>query len=120
MRRVAVDQAKAYIADGTPVEDRVTNGYLQMAANVEGNDLRALVAMVEGMRNSVEPTPENAPAQPILMAAGSEDGIRDSAVRLAEAAPDASFFEIPRRNHFNAPTSRDFRERAIAFLSEGR
>ncbi|MCS5487884.1 alpha/beta hydrolase [Curtobacterium flaccumfaciens pv. beticola] len=116
MRRVAVDQAKAYIADGTPIEDRVTNGYLQMASGVEGNDLRALVAMVEGMRDSIEPTPENAPAQPILMAAGSEDGIKDSAVRLAAAAPDADFFEIPGRNHFNAPTSRAFRARAIAFL----
>ncbi|MCY1693142.1 alpha/beta fold hydrolase [Curtobacterium sp. SL109] len=116
MRRVRVDQARAFITDGTPVEDRVTNGYLTMAAGVDGNDLGALVAMVEGMRNSIEPTPENAPAQPILMAAGSEDGIRDSAVRLAEAAPNASFFEIPGRNHFNAPTSRPFREAAIAFL----
>lgn len=116
MRRVRVDQAKAYLADGTPIEDRVTNGYLTMAGNVEGNDLAALVAMVEGMRNSIEPTPDNAPAQPILMAAGSEDGIRDSAVRLAQAAPDASFFEIPGRNHFNAPTSRAFREAALAFL----
>ncbi|WP_420368870.1 alpha/beta fold hydrolase [Curtobacterium sp. L1-20] len=120
MRRVRVDQAKAYLADGTPIEDRVTNGYLTMAGNVEGNDLEALVAMVEGMRGSIEPTPTNAPTQPILMAAGSEDGIRDSAVRLAEAAPDASFFEIPGRNHFNAPTSRAFREAAIAFLSERR
>ncbi len=67
----------------------MTNGYLTMAGNVEGNDLRALVAMVEGMRDSIEPTPENAPAQPLLMAAGSEDGIKDSAVRLAAAAPDA-------------------------------
>ncbi|MEK6311108.1 MAG: alpha/beta hydrolase [Curtobacterium sp.] len=119
MRRVAVDQAKAYLADGTPIEDRVTNGYLTMAGNVEGNDLRALVAMVEGMRDSIEPTPENAPAQPLLMAAGSEDGIKDSAVRLAAAAPDAGFFEIPGRNHFNAPTSRAFREAAIAFLGGG-
>jgi len=120
MRRVRVDQAKAYIADGTPIEDRVTNGYLTMAGNVEGNDLGALVAMVEGMRNSIEPTPENAPAQPLLIAAGSEDGIRDSAVRLAEAAPDATFFEIPGRNHFNAPTSRPFREAALRFLSAPR
>lgn len=118
MRRVRVDQAKAYIADGTPIEDRVTSGYLTMAGNVEGNDLGALVAMVEGMRDSIEPTPENAPAQPLLMAAGSEDGIRDSAVRLAQAAPDARFFEIPGRNHFNAPTSRAFRDAAIAFLTD--
>ncbi|MGG7306835.1 alpha/beta fold hydrolase [Curtobacterium sp. AB451] len=118
MRRVRVDQAKAYLADGTPIEDRVTNGYLTMAGNVDGNDLGALVAMVEGMRDSIEPTPGNAPAQPVLMAAGSEDGIKDSAVRLAAAAPDASFFEIPGRNHFNAPTSRAFRDAAIAFLTD--
>jgi pimeloyl-ACP methyl ester carboxylesterase len=120
MRRVRVDEARAYIEHGTPVEDRVTNGYLQMAGGVAGNDLGALVAMVEGMRNSIEPTPENAPAQPILMAAGSEDGIRDSARRLAEAAPNAEFFEIPGRNHFNAPTSRQFRDAAIAFLDRTR
>lgn len=117
MRRVRVDEAKAFIADGTAVEDRVTEGYLTMAAGIEGNDLTALVAMVEGMRDSVEPTPDNAPSQPILMAAGSEDGIKDSAVRLAQAAPDAAFFEIPGRNHFNAPTSRAFREAAITFLA---
>jgi pimeloyl-ACP methyl ester carboxylesterase len=120
MRRVQVDQARAFIAHGTPIDDRVTAGYLTMARGVEGNDLGALVAMVEGMRDSIEPTPENAPAQPVLMAAGSEDGIRDSAVRLAEAAPDASFFEIPGRNHFNAPTSRAFREAAIAFFDRTR
>jgi pimeloyl-ACP methyl ester carboxylesterase len=119
MRRVRVDQARAYIEHGTPAEDRVTAGYLTMAANVAGNDLRALVAMVEGMRDSVEPTPANAPTQPLLMAAGSDDGIRDSAVRLAAAAPHASFTEIPGRNHFNAPTSRHFREAAIAFLGPG-
>ena len=36
MRRVRVDQAKAYIADGTPIEDRVTNGYLTMAGERRG------------------------------------------------------------------------------------
>lgn len=120
MRRIRVDEAQAYLTDGTPVADRVTNGYLQMAAGVEGNDLRALITMVEGMRNSIEPTPDNAPAQPLLMAAGSEDGILASSQRLAAAAPDARFFEIPGRNHFNAPTSRAFREAAIAFLDETR
>jgi pimeloyl-ACP methyl ester carboxylesterase len=118
MRRVRVDQARAFIDSGTPVEDRVTNGYLTMAAGVDGNDLEALVAMVEGMRDSIEPTPRNAPAQPILLAAGSEDGILESSKRLAAAAPNASFVEIPGRNHFNAPTSRVFREAAIAFLDE--
>jgi len=120
MRRVRVDQARAYIEHGTPIEDRVTNGYVTMASGVPGNDLVALVAMVEGMRDSVEPTPRNAPAQPLLLAAGSEDGIRASSERLAASAPDAAFVEIPGRNHFNAPTSRAFREAAIAFLDRTR
>ena len=36
MRRVRVDQARAFITDGTPVEDRVTKGYLTMAAQRRG------------------------------------------------------------------------------------
>ncbi|WIB63241.1 alpha/beta hydrolase [Curtobacterium sp. MCBD17_040] len=120
MRRVRVDQARAFIEHGEPVEDRVTNAYLTMASGVPGNDLRALVAMVEGMRDSVEPRPDNAPTQPLLLAAGSEDGILAASQRLAAAAPRAEFVEIPGRNHFNAPTSRAFREAAIAFLQRTR
>ncbi|KQO63475.1 alpha/beta fold hydrolase [Curtobacterium sp. Leaf261] len=120
MRRVRVDEARAFVESGTPVQDRLTNEYLTMAAGVHGNDLTAIVAMVEGMRDSVEPTPENAPAQPMLMAAGSEDGILEASKRLAARAPHAEFLEIPGRNHFNAPTSRVFRDAAIAFLDATR
>jgi pimeloyl-ACP methyl ester carboxylesterase len=116
LTRFRVDEAKRHIADGTPVEDRLTKAYLTMAGGIPGNDLTALVALVEGMQEGEQPDPENPPAQPVLFATGSEDKIVDASRRLAAATPGGEFFEIPGRNHFNAPTSRKFRDAALAFL----
>jgi pimeloyl-ACP methyl ester carboxylesterase len=116
LTRFRVDQAKAFLDDGAPIEDRLTQGYLTMAGQLKNNDLVALVALVEGMRGGAQPDRMNPPAQPILFAAGSEDGIIEASRSLAEATPRGEFFEIPGRNHFNAPTSRSYREAALAFL----
>jgi pimeloyl-ACP methyl ester carboxylesterase len=118
LTRFRVDDAKAFIADGTPVEDRLTGAYLTMAEGIPGNDLAALVALVEGMRGGEQPDPANPPQQPVLFAAGSEDPILAASERLAAAAPLGEFFRIEGRNHFNAPTARAFRTRALEFLSE--
>ena len=117
LTRFQVPEAKAFLADGTPVTDRLTRAYLDMAAGVRGNDLVALVALVEGMRGGAQPDPADPPRQPLLFATGSEDRILEASRELAAAAPAGDFFEIPGRNHFNAPTSRDFREAALAFLA---
>ncbi|MET0990602.1 MAG: alpha/beta hydrolase [Glaciihabitans sp.] len=116
LTRFRVDQARAFIADGTPVADRLTGGYLTMAGGIPGNDLGALVSLVEGMRGSPQPHAGNAPEQRTLFATGSEDGILAASRTLAEATPNGSFFEIAGRNHFNAPTARTFRDAAIDFL----
>ena len=118
LTRFKVSEARAFINDGTPVADRLTGGYLQMAGSIKGNDLPALVSLVEGMRGGPQPDAANAPFQEVLFATGSEDGILEKPRALATAAPNASFFEIPGRNHFNAPTSRAFRDAAIEFLGE--
>ncbi len=119
LRRFRVADARAQIEHGTEVDDRLTGAYLSMARALPGNDLRALVALVEGMRGGSQPGAENAPNQPLLFATGSEDRILEASRALARAAPDATFFEIPGRNHFNAPTARAFRQAAIGFLSGG-
>lgn len=116
LTRFRVDQATAFLEDGTPVEDRLTQAYLTMAGGIPGNDLAALVALVEGMRGGAQPDPADPPQQPVLFAAGSEDPILEASARLAAAAPHGAFFEIPGRNHFNAPTARTFRTRALEFL----
>ena len=45
-----VHQARAFIAAGTPINDRLTATYVKMAAAIDGNDLIALVSLVDGMR----------------------------------------------------------------------
>ncbi|MEY2848814.1 MAG: hypothetical protein RI885_1479 [Actinomycetota bacterium] len=116
LTRFRVDQARSFLAEGTPIDDRLTAGYLMMAGGIPGNDLSALVSLVEGMRGAPQPHAANAPTQPVLFATGSEDRIVDASKALAEATPSGEFFAIPGRNHFNAPTSGDFRDRALEFL----
>ncbi len=115
LTRFRVDEAKEFLETGVPVRDRLTQAYLTMAGQLD-NDLVALVALVEGMRGGAQPDRANPPTQPILFAAGSEDGILEASRTLAAATPRGEFFMIPGRNHFNAPTSRHFRDAALAFL----
>ena len=116
LTRFRVDQARQFLDDGTVVEDRLTAGYLKMAGGITGNNLGALVSLVEGMKGGPQPHAANAPSQQVLFATGSEDGILAASRSLAEATPNGSFFEIPGRNHFNAPTARAFRDAALEFL----
>lgn len=120
LARLNLDQVRAYLDDGTPVSDPTTQNYIALTERVPGNDLRALIALAEGMRASrtIDPDPADAPTRPILFATGSKDAIIEGSRALASAAPNGRFFEIPDRNHFNAPGSRAFKEAALAFLAE--
>ena len=120
LARLDLDQVRAYLVDGTLVADRTTQNYISLVERVPGNDLSALVALAEGLRSSrtIDPDPSSAPAAPVLFATGSKDAIIEGSRTLAAAAPQGRFFEIPDRNHFNAPGSRAFKEAALSFLSE--
>ena len=118
LTRFRVDEARRYISDGSEVGDKLTWAYLGMARGIPGNDLAALVALVEGMRGGLQPDPANPPQQPLLFATGSEDRIVGASRTLAEATPAGRFFEIPGRNHFNAPTAKAFRDAALEFLCD--
>ena len=116
LTRFRVDEAKAYAAGSAPLTDRLTQAYVSMAEGIPGNDLAALIALVEGMRGGEQPDPADPPQQPVLFATGTEDPILAASERLAAAAPGGEFFAIPDRNHFNAPTARAFRTRALEVL----
>ena len=118
LTRFEVDEARAFISGGARSGDRLTMSYLDMAAGMPGNDLVALVSLVEGMRGGAQPDPQHPPRQPALFATGSDDPIVDASRRLAAATPRGEFLEIPHRNHFNAPTSKVFRERGTDFLRD--
>jgi pimeloyl-ACP methyl ester carboxylesterase len=117
LTRFRVDEARASLGGGPPVEDRLTRAYLDMAAATAGNELPALLALEEGMRGGEQPDPADPPQQPTLFATGTDDPILARTRRLAAATPRGELYEIPGRNHFNAPTSRQFRDRALAFLA---
>ncbi|NUT57835.1 MAG: alpha/beta fold hydrolase [Agromyces sp.] len=118
LARMQIDQARAYAEHGTPVEDAVTRNYVTLAERVAGNDLRALIALAEGMRlGDADPDPSNPPEQRILFATGSEDAILERSRALAAATPNGRFVELPDRHHFNAPGSRVFRAAALEFLT---
>lgn len=117
LARLQIEQARAFADHGTPVEDQVTRNYVTLAERVPGNDLRALVALAEGMRlGDADPDVAHPPLQPILFATGSEDAILAQSKLLARATPSGTFVELPSRHHFNAPGSRVFREAALEFF----
>jgi pimeloyl-ACP methyl ester carboxylesterase len=118
LTRFHVGEALAWIDQGVPITDTITNAYLTMAGAVGGNDLKALIALVVGLRTSPDAMKSSSPIQPILFATGANDAIIDRSRQLSNSAPNGRFFEIPSRNHFNAPTSRSFRDAAIDFLTD--
>jgi pimeloyl-ACP methyl ester carboxylesterase len=119
LARVDIEQARAYIERGIPVQDKVTQNYVTLAERVPGNDLGVLVALAEGMRlGDADPDPERPPQQPVLFATGSEDAILERSRMLADATPHGRFVEIPDRHHFNAPGSRVLRQQALTFFGE--
>jgi pimeloyl-ACP methyl ester carboxylesterase len=120
LARLKVDEARAYAEQGVAVTDPMTARYVGLAERVSTNDLRALIALAEGMRlRETSPDPDHPPQQPVLVATGSEDPILEQSRALAECAPQGEFFEIPGRNHVNAPGSRDFRAAGVRFLTGG-
>ncbi|MFZ8488525.1 hypothetical protein ACO1MQ_13870, partial [Staphylococcus aureus] len=68
LARLQVDQARALLDHGEPVQDATTLRYMSLADPVPGNDLRALVAVAEGMRlGQTDPDPASPPQQPVLI-----------------------------------------------------
>jgi len=118
LARIRLDEARAFVESGVEPPDPTTRAYLGLAARVPSNDLRALLALAEGMRGgSGDPDVANPPPQPILFATGSEDAILEQSRALAAATPHGTFLEVPGRRHVNAPGSRDFRQAGVAFLA---
>ena len=106
LARLKIAQARAFVENGIPIEDRVTQNYVTLA---------------EGMRlGDADPDPKRPPQQPVLFATGSEDAILEASRHLASAAPRGEFVVIPDRHHFNTPGSRVFRSEAVAYLTGAR
>lgn len=119
LRRLDLAQARAYLDEGIDIADAVTRRYVLLAERLPFNDMRALIALAEGMRRHDDLPPTGAmPLQSTLVATGADDLILEDSRTLAAHLEQGSFFEIPGRNHVTAPGSRDFRRAGTAFLAE--
>lgn len=109
--------ARRRVATGEEVTDALTERYVTMAEGVPGNDVGALIALVEGLRGGPQPSTEQVPQAPMLLVTGDDDAVAAGSRRLADAA-GARFVGVPGREHFNAVSSRAFKDAVLEFLGE--
>lgn len=108
--------ARASLAGGTEVADESTAELLRMARLVPGNDVRALLSMVEAVKEEPFVPAEAVPSMPLLLVAGDRDTLAAGAPELAALSGSAELLLLPARTHANAVTSRAFKQAAIDFL----
>lgn len=108
--------AHAYLEAGTPVADPLTAGYLRMAEGVEGNDLRAMIAVVTGVRSGMHARIGSTPRVPLLFVTGGRDAVAPGSRALALAS-GGEFVEIPGRGHLNTVGARGFKDAVLDFLA---
>lgn len=110
-----MEAARRYLDSGEPVTDPLTAGYIRMGEGVDGNNLRALMAVVAGVRGSLHAAIDITPRLPALLVTGSEDAVAPGSRALAEAS-GAAFVELPGRGHLSAVGARGFKDAVIEFL----
>ncbi|MDO9398038.1 MAG: alpha/beta hydrolase [Herbiconiux sp.] len=97
--------------------DDQTARYVAMAAGVPGNDPAALLRLAEAVRRRGFRPRAAVPAQPMLFVAGGDDPVAGDSAALAAVLPNASYLEIPGRDHISTITSRLFKDAAVAFFA---
>lgn len=108
--------ARASLAGTGEVADETTAELLRMAAFVPGNDLPALLSMVEAIQEEPFVPAEAVPAMPLLLVAGDLDTFAAGNTELRGLAEHAEQLLLPGRTHANAVTSRAFKQAALRFL----
>ena len=108
--------ARVSLAGGPDAADQSTAELLRMARLVPGNDLQALLSMVEAVKDEPFIPAEAVPAMPLLLVAGDRDTLAAGAPELAALSGSAELLLLPGRTHANAVTSRAFKHAAITFL----
>jgi len=117
LRDFDLEAARHHVRTGTTITHALTDTYVTMAEGVPGNDVEALIALVDGLRGGPQPSTAEVPPLPMLLVTGDDDAVAAGSRRLAEAA-SARYVGLPGREHFNAVSSRAFKDAVLAFLAE--
>lgn len=112
-----LDGAREELAGGQPVADARTAELLKMAQLAPGNDIGALLQMVEAIKCEPFTPAALVPSMPLLLVAGERDDLAATADELVELSGQAELVRLPARTHTNAVTSRAFKTAAIGFLA---
>ncbi|GAA1050002.1 alpha/beta fold hydrolase [Arthrobacter russicus] len=110
-------EAEEFLASGAPIADPMTADLIGWARQIPGNDMFALLSMARAVKTEPYDAAESVPKMPILFVAGEKDQVAAEMPRLAELSGHAEILILPARNHFNAITSRAFKQAAIQFLA---
>ncbi|MGQ3385141.1 alpha/beta fold hydrolase [Glutamicibacter sp. TV12E] len=113
-------QAKANVATGEPINDDYTAAIMKIAAAEPSNDLAALFDLIEAIKTEPYDAAAKVPSAPTLLVAGDQDDLATTMPRLRRLLKDAGtpneVLWLAGRNHANAVTSREFKEKALAFV----
>ncbi len=109
--------ARASLAGGGEPADGATAELLRMAQLVPGNNMQALLGIVEAVKEEPFVPADVVPRMPLLLVAGDLDTFAAGAPELAELSGQAEILLLPGRTHANAVTSRTFKEAAVSFLA---
>lgn len=112
-----LEGARRELAGGAPVQDPRTAELLRMAQLVPGNDLPALLQLVEAVKQEPFTPAALVPDMPLLLVAGDRDELAATAPELVDLSGRAELLLLPARTHANAVTSRAFKTAAVAFLA---
>lgn len=113
-------QARAFVASGEPINDDYTATIMNIAAAEPTNDLEALFTLIEAIKSEPYDPSAKVPSSPTLLVAGDQDDLATTMPRLRRLLKDTGtpndVLWLAGRNHANAVTSREFKEKALDFL----
>ncbi|MFJ2617994.1 alpha/beta fold hydrolase [Glutamicibacter sp. NPDC087344] len=116
-----IDQARQLLANGTEINDDLTGSIMQIVASEPSNDPEALFKLIEGIKTEPFMPEAKVPTTPTLLVAGDRDELATTMPQLRRLLKDAGtrneVLWLAGRNHSNAVTSREFKDKAIEFLT---
>ncbi|WP_181147979.1 alpha/beta hydrolase [Arthrobacter sp. MYb213] len=116
-----VDQARAYIERGEEIHDEYTDKVINIAKSENANDFNALFRLIEAIKTDPYIPASKVPVCPTLLVAGDHDDLATTMPQLRRllknAGTESAIHWLPGRNHANAVTSREFKEKALEFFA---
>ncbi|MHA6967281.1 alpha/beta fold hydrolase [Glutamicibacter bergerei] len=119
-----LDQARAFMDQGEEMHDEYTAKVINIAKSESANDFNALFRLIEAIKTDPYIPASKVPACPTLLVAGDHDDLATTMPQLRRllknAGTESAIHWLPGRNHANAVTSREFKEKALEFFSSAK